>query len=102
MIARTQGSHVLRGTQSFTVVFPAPLRQDARRMGRELCYDVMLEVEGIMRSERLRIRLDRELRAGETIDLAGRRWEVTRVRPARSLLVDRRVVAREVPESAAA
>jgi hypothetical protein len=71
-------------------------------MGRELCYDLMLEVEGIMRSSSIRIRLDHELEPGELIDLNGRRWEVTRISPARSLHVDRRVVAREVLEPAAA
>ena len=71
-------------------------------MGRELCYDLMLEVEGVMRSQPVRMHLDRELEAGETIDVHGRRWKVTRVGPARSLHVDRRVVAREVVEPVAA
>jgi hypothetical protein len=71
-------------------------------MGRELCYDLMLEVEGVMRSRPVRMRLDRELQAGETIDVYGRHWLVTRVGPARSLHVDRRVVARELREPAAA
>jgi hypothetical protein len=71
-------------------------------MGTELCYDLMLEVEGVMRSRPMRMRLDRELEAGETIDVDGRRWKVARIGPARSLHVDRRVVAREVVEPAAA
>ncbi|HEY7003569.1 MAG TPA: hypothetical protein VH281_04755 [Gaiellaceae bacterium] len=71
-------------------------------MGREIHYDLMLEVEGIMRSRSVRMRLDRELEAGETIDLNGRRWQVTRIGPARSLHVDRRVVAREIVEPVAA
>jgi hypothetical protein len=69
-------------------------------MGRELCYDLMLEVEGVMRSRPVRMRLARELEAGETIDVDGRRWRVTRISPARSLYVDRRVVAREIVEPA--
>ena len=71
-------------------------------MGRELCYDLMLEVEGVMRSQPVRMRLDRELVPGETIEVHGRRWQVTRIGPARSLHVDRRVVAREVVEPVAA
>jgi hypothetical protein len=89
-------------TQFFPVVFCRPVGQDARRMGREIHYDLMLEVEGIMRSRSVRMRLDRELEAGETIDLNGRRWQVTRIGPARSLHVDRRVVAREIVEPVAA
>jgi hypothetical protein len=71
-------------------------------MGREICYDLMLEVEGIMRSRSVRLRLERELETGETIDVNGRRWQVTRISPGRSLHVDRRVVAREIVEPAAA
>jgi hypothetical protein len=62
----------------------------------ELIYDVMLEVPGIYRSQGVRIRLDHEVGPGEILDLNGRRWEVTDVHPAHSLLVDRRVVAREL------
>jgi hypothetical protein len=39
---------------------------------------------------------------GETLDIKGRSWVVTRVGPARSLRIDRRVVAREVVPPAAA
>jgi hypothetical protein len=65
-------------------------------MRNELMYDLMLEVEGILRSRALRIRRERELEPGDVLDLDGRRWEVTQVVPSRSLRVDRRVVAREI------
>jgi hypothetical protein len=65
-------------------------------MRNELIYDLMLEVEGILRSRPYRIRRDRELEPGDVLDLDGRRWEITQVGPSRSLHVDRRVVAREV------
>jgi len=65
-------------------------------MRKELMYDLMLEVEGILRSRTLRIRRERELEPGDVLDLDGRRWEVMRVGPSRSLRVDRRVVAREI------
>ena len=64
-------------------------------MGK-LIYDVMLEVPGIYRSHGVRTRLDHEVGPGEILDLNGRRWEVADVHPAHSLLVDRRVVAREL------
>jgi len=65
-------------------------------MRNELIYDLMLEVEGILRSRAYRIRRDRELEPGDVLDLDGRRWEITQVGTSRSLHVDRRVVAREV------
>ena len=65
-------------------------------MRNELMYDLMLEVEGILRSRALRIRRERELEPGDVLDLDGRRWEVTQVGPSRSLRVDGRVVAREI------
>jgi hypothetical protein len=65
-------------------------------MRNELMYDLMLEVEGILRSRALRIRRERELEPGDVLDLDGRRWKVTQVGPSRSLRVDRRVVAREI------
>jgi hypothetical protein len=71
-------------------------------MGRDLHYDLMLEVEGVLRSRRVRMRFDRELELGETLELEGRRWRVAGVHPGRSLYVDRRVVAREIVEPAAA
>jgi hypothetical protein len=77
------------------------LGEDARRMGRELCYDLMLEVEGVLRSRPLRMRIDRELQRGETIELEGRLWRVEGVRPGRSLHVDRRVIAREIVQPVA-
>jgi hypothetical protein len=72
-----------------------------RAMEKVLCYDLMLEVEGILRSQRTRIRSDRDLKPEEILDLHGRRWEIVRVDPARSLHVDRRVVAREIVEPVA-
>ena len=45
-------------------------------MGRDLHYDVMLEVEGVLRSRRVRMRFDRELELGETLEIDGRRWRV--------------------------
>jgi uncharacterized Zn finger protein len=69
-------------------------------MGRDLHYDLMLEVEGVLRSRRVRMRFDRELELGETLELDGRRWRVAGVHPGRSLHVDRRVVAREIVEPA--
>jgi hypothetical protein len=73
-----------------------------RAMRGDLDYDVMLEARGVIRSQSIRLRLDREMTPGETLDLKGRSWVVTRVDPARSLRIDRRVVAREVvPEAAA-
>jgi hypothetical protein len=56
----------------------------------------------MIRSQSIRLRLDREMTPGETLDLKGRSWVVTRVDPARSLRIDRRVVAREIVPPAAA
>jgi hypothetical protein len=56
----------------------------------------MLEARGVIRSQSVRLRLDREMTPGETLDIKGRSWVVTRIDPARSLRIDRRVVAREV------
>ena len=50
-------------------------------MRNELMYDLMLEVEGILRSRALRIRRERELEPGDVLDLDGRRWKVTQVGP---------------------
>jgi hypothetical protein len=69
-------------------------------MERDLYYDLMLEVQGVLRSRRLRMSLDRELGVGETLELEGRRWRVVGVHPGRSLHVDRRAVAREILEPA--
>jgi len=68
----------------------------------ELIYDVVLEVPGIYRSQNVRIRLDHEVEPGEILDLNGRRWEVADVYLGHSLLVDRRVVARELVDEQAA
>ena len=53
-------------------------------MSNALTYDLMLESTGILRSHDLRIGLDRDLVAGETIAYHGRRWLVTVVESARS------------------
>jgi hypothetical protein len=76
-------------------------RQSSAGMPGEFADDVMLEVQGLFRSRMVRMHLDRELRPGETFDLDGRRWIVTRVSPAKSLNVDRRIVARELLAEAA-
>jgi hypothetical protein len=60
----------------------------------------MLEVQGVLRSQTMRMRLNRELAVGETLDAHGRRWEITSPRPANSLRLDRRIVAREMVEPA--
>jgi hypothetical protein len=67
-----------------------------RAIGRGLIYDVMLEVQGLLRSRSIRMRADRELELGETLDVEGRHWLIASVAPARSLYLDRRLVAREV------
>ena len=72
-------------------------------MSQDLAYDMMLEVQGLIRSLALRTSLDRELRIGDTFDMRGRRWVVTGVQPVSSTGVDRRLTAREVevPDGAA-
>ena len=70
-------------------------------MTKDLAYDMMLEVQGLIRSVSLRTSLDRELRIGETFSMRGRRWVVSEVRPVRSAGVDRRLIAREVDSPAA-
>ena len=65
-------------------------------MRRELIYDVMLEPEGVFRSHSVRLRREQELKPGETLDLEGRHWLVSTVAPAKSILIDRRVIAREI------
>jgi len=63
----------------------------------ELTYDMVLEVEGILRSQDLRVSLSRELALGETIAVHGREWVVTEVGAAKPQEgLDRRLVAREV------
>jgi hypothetical protein len=68
-------------------------------MSDALTYDLMLETVGILRSPDIRVRLERELELGETIDLYGRRWVVTEVQSAQpSVSFDRRAIARELSE----
>ena len=47
-------------------------RTDFHIMERLLTYDIMLEVEGVLRSEDVRVNLYRELHPGETINVRGR------------------------------
>jgi hypothetical protein len=56
---------------------------------------------GLYRSQGARKRLDHEVAPGEIFRLNRRRWEVTDVHPGHSLLVDRRVVARELVDEQA-
>ena len=68
-------------------------------MMQDLAYDMMLEVQGLIRSLAIRTRLDRELLVGETFSLHGREWVVQRVHTVTEEDLDRRLVARElVPE----
>jgi hypothetical protein len=43
-------------------------------MAHDLSYDMMLEVQGLIRSLAVRINVDRELRVGDTFNLLGRDW----------------------------
>ena len=72
-------------------------------MSQDLAYDMMLEVQGLIRSLALRTSLDRELQIGDTFNMRGRRWVVTGVQSVTSAGVDRRLTAREVevPDGAA-
>jgi hypothetical protein len=65
-------------------------------MTQDLAYDMMLEVQGLIRSLAVRTTLDRELRVGETFNLYGRDWVVQRVDVVSKEDLDRRVVAREL------
>jgi hypothetical protein len=65
-------------------------------MSRDLAYDMMLEVQGLIRSLALRTTFDRELQVGETFTLHGRRWVVQRVDAVSGEHLDRRLVAREL------
>ena len=71
-------------------------------MANELTYDLMLEVKGVLRSIPVRTKLDSELRVGETFDLRGRRWVVSKTEKVDREDLDRRVIAREVEEPVAA
>jgi hypothetical protein len=67
-------------------------------MPDELTYDLMLEVKGVIRSISVRTTLGRELSMGETFDLRGRCWVVSKVDRVDRGDLDLRVVAREVDE----
>jgi hypothetical protein len=69
-------------------------------MAKDLAYDMMLEVQGLIRSFGVRTTLDRDLRVGESFDLHGRHWVVARVDTVHKDDLDRRLVAREVEEAA--
>jgi hypothetical protein len=72
-------------------------RADFHIMERLLTYDMMLEVEGVLRSEDVRVNLYREVHPGETINVRGRDWLVTVVTVAKpNHGLDRRLIAREV------
>ena len=68
-------------------------------MSAELIYDLMLEVEGVYRSMPVRTKLDSELRVGETFELRGRRWVVSRVDRVDRDDLDLRVVARQAQDT---
>ena len=71
-------------------------------MEKMLRYDMMLEVDGVLRSQDVRVELDREVQPGETINMHDRDWlvtEVTAAKPNHGL--DRRLIAREVVKEAA-
>jgi hypothetical protein len=70
-------------------------------MAKDLAYDMMLEVQGLIRSIGVRTTLDRELRVGESFDLRGRRWVVSKVDAVQRDDLDRRLVARELEEAEA-
>jgi hypothetical protein len=69
-------------------------------MAHDLSYDMMLEVQGLIRSPAVRINVDRELRVGERFNLLGRDWIVSTVRAGDKEGLDRRLVAREAIEAA--
>ena len=71
-------------------------------MERLLAYDMMLEVEGVLRSQDVRVNLYREILRGETINVHGRDWLVTDVAVAvPNHGLDRRLIAREIVKAAA-
>ena len=68
-----------------------------RTMEKMLRYDMMLEVDGVLRSQDVRVELDREVHPGETISMHERDWLVTEVTAANpNAGLDRRLIAREV------
>ena len=72
-------------------------------MEKMLRYDMMLEVDGVLRSQDVWVVLDREVHPGETINVHNRDWLVTEVTAANPNHVglDRRLIAREVVKEAA-
>ena len=72
-----------------------------RIMEKMLRYDMMLEVDGVLRSQDVRVELDREVHPGETIIMHDRHWIVTKVTTAKpNHDLDRRLIACEVREAA--
>jgi hypothetical protein len=69
-------------------------------MAHDLSYDMMLEVQGLIRSLAVRMNVDRELRVGDTCNLLGRDWIVSTFRVGDKEGLDRRLVAREAIEAA--
>jgi hypothetical protein len=69
-------------------------------MTQDLSYDMMLEVQGLIRSLAVRTKLDRELQVGDSFTLHDRDWIVHAVRATERKGLDRRVIAREVSEAA--
>jgi hypothetical protein len=67
-------------------------------MAHDLSYDMMLEVQGLIRSLAVRTKVDRDLHVGESCSLRGRRWVVSAVRDVDEEGLDRRLIAREVEE----
>ena len=65
-------------------------------MTQRLAYDMMLEVQGLVRSLAVRTTLHRELRIGETFSMSGRRWVVSDVQVVNRKGVDRRLIASEI------
>jgi hypothetical protein len=68
-------------------------------MAQDLAYDMMLEVQGLIRSLAVRTTLDRELQVGETFNYHGRQWVVSNVDHANREGLDRRLLAREIDVS---
>ena len=68
-------------------------------MAKDLAYDMMLEVQGLIRSIGVRTKLDRELQVGESFDMRGRRWVVSRVDTVQKANLDRRLVAHELEDA---
>ena len=72
------------------------MRGGSLKSKQDLAYDMVLEVQGLIRSLAVRTRLAQELQVGETFSVRGRRWVVSRVDSVSKGGVDRRVIAREV------